>query len=46
MLFAACLLPFAYGMSSWLYLVAAVVLGVGFIAYGFRLWRDYSASIR
>jgi protoheme IX farnesyltransferase len=25
-LFAACLLPFVYGMSSWLYLAAAVVL--------------------
>jgi protoheme IX farnesyltransferase len=29
-LFAACLMPFAYGMSGWLYLVAAVVLSAGF----------------
>ena len=29
-LFAACLMPFVYGMSSWLYLVVAVVLSVGF----------------
>jgi heme o synthase len=41
-LFAATLLPFVYGMSGWIYLAFAVVLGVGFCAYGFRLWRDYS----
>ena len=41
-LFAACLLPFVYGMSSWIYLAAAVILSVGFCVYGFRLWRDYS----
>ncbi len=44
-LFAACLMPFAYGMSSWLYLAAAVVLSVGFAVYGFRLWRDYSDAL-
>lgn len=44
-LFAACLLPFIYGMSSWLYLVAAVVLSVGFCAYGWRLWREYSDEL-
>jgi protoheme IX farnesyltransferase len=44
-LFAACLMPFAYGMSSWLYLVAAVVLSVGFSWYGFRLWRRYSDEL-
>ena len=44
-LFAACLLPFAYGMSSWLYLVAAIVLSFGFCAYGFRLWRVYSDEL-
>ncbi|WP_374669703.1 heme o synthase [Ramlibacter sp.] len=41
-LFAACLMPFAYGMSGWLYLAAAVVLSVGFTWHGFRLWREYS----
>ena len=41
-LFAATLLPFIYGMSGWLYLAAAVVLGGWFIAYGWRLWRHYS----
>ena len=32
-LFAATLLPFTYGMSGWLYLVSALVLGLVFIAY-------------
>jgi protoheme IX farnesyltransferase len=44
-LFAACLLPFAYGMSSWLYLVAAIALSLGFCWYGFRLWRNYSDAL-
>ncbi len=44
-LFAACLLPFVYGMSSWLYLVVAVVLGVGFCVYAWHLWREYSDEL-
>jgi len=44
-LFAACLLPFVYGMSHWLYLAAAVVLGVGFCLYAWQLWRDYSDEL-
>ena len=44
-LFAACLMPFAYGMSSWLYLAAAVVLSVGFFVYDFKLWRSYSDEL-
>jgi heme o synthase len=44
-LFAACLLPFAYGMSSWLYLAAAVALSVGFTVYAVRLWRQYSDTL-
>lgn len=44
-LFAACLLPFVYGMSSWLYLAAAIVLSIGFCAYGFQLWRSYSDAL-
>jgi heme o synthase len=44
-LFAACLMPFAYGMSSWFYLAAAVVLSVGFTAYAWRLWRAYSDEL-
>ena len=41
-LFAACLLPFVYGMSGWLYLVVAVLLSAGFCLYAWVLWRDYS----
>ncbi len=44
-LFAACLLPFVYGMSSWIYLAAAIVLSIGFCLYGFWLWRDYSDAL-
>ena len=44
-LFAACLLPFVYGMSSWIYLGVATVLSAGFCLYGFWLWRDYSDEL-
>ena len=41
-LFAATLLPFIYRMSGWIYLAAAVVLGVMFTWHAWRLWRHYS----
>ena len=44
-LFAACLLPFVYGMSSWLYLAVAVALSVGFSWYGWQLLRHYSDEL-
>ena len=44
-LFAACLLPFVYGMSRWLYLAVAVGLGIGFCLYAWWLWRDYSDAL-
>jgi protoheme IX farnesyltransferase len=44
-LMAACLMPFAYGMSSWLYLVVSVVLSVWFIALAWALWRNYSDEL-
>ncbi len=44
-LFAACLMPYVYGMSSWLYLIAALGLSVGFCLYAFWLWRDYSDAL-
>ena len=44
-LFAACLLPYVYGMSSWLYLVVAIILSLGFCGYGFQLWRHYSDEL-
>ena len=44
-LFAACLMPFAYGMSSWLYLAAALGLSAGFTWHGWLLWRGYSDAL-
>lgn len=44
-LLAASLLPFIYGMSGLIYLSAAVVLGVAFVAYAYRLWRQYSDAL-
>jgi protoheme IX farnesyltransferase len=44
-LFAACLLPYVYGMSSWIYLLAAVGLSAGFCLYGYWLWRAYSDEL-
>jgi protoheme IX farnesyltransferase len=44
-MFACSLLPFAYGMSGWLYLVAAVVLGGIFIAYAVGLYLRYSDAL-
>ena len=45
MLLAACLLPFVYGMSHWLYLVVAVGLCLGFCWYAVRLLRNYSDEL-
>lgn len=44
-LFAAGLLPFIYGMSSWIYLVFAVILGAGFVGYAVALYRNYSDEL-
>ena len=44
-LLAACLMPFLYGMSSWLYLFFALVLNIGFIGYAMALWRNYSDAL-
>lgn len=44
-LFAACLMPFAFQMSGWLYLVAAVLLSAGFCGYAWRLLRNYSEAL-
>ena len=44
-LFAATLLPFVAGMSGPIYLAAAIVLGVMFSGYGWRLWRNYSDAL-
>ncbi|MGF6526360.1 heme o synthase [Variovorax sp. PvP013] len=44
-LLAACLLPFIYGMSGWLYLAVAVAVSLGFCGYAFALWRAYSDAL-
>jgi protoheme IX farnesyltransferase len=44
-LFAACVMPFVFQMSGWIYLVAAVVLSIMFTWYGFKLWRVYSDEL-
>ncbi|CDS51191.1 Heme O synthase, protoheme IX farnesyltransferase COX10-CtaB [Polaromonas sp. CG9_12] len=44
-LFAACLMPFIFKMSGWLYLVAAVGLSIGFSAYAWMLWKNYSDAL-
>ena len=41
-LFACSLMPFAYGMSGWVYLAAALVLGGCFLAYAIGLFIRYS----
>jgi len=44
-LFAASLLPFVHGMSGGLYLAAAAGLGLVFVHYAWRLWRNYSDAL-
>ena len=44
-LLPACLMPFVFQMSGWIYLVAAVGLSAGFCWYAFRLWRNYSDAL-
>ncbi|MEY4429497.1 MAG: hypothetical protein RLZZ182_2186 [Pseudomonadota bacterium] len=39
------LLPYVYGMSGRIYLVSALVLGVWFVVYAWRLWRQYSDQL-
>jgi protoheme IX farnesyltransferase len=45
LLLATSLLPFLIRMSGWVYLVSAVLLGGVFIAYAWRLWRNYSDAL-
>jgi len=45
MLLAGTLLPYVYGMSGHIYLASALVLGVWFVVYAFRLWRNYSEAL-
>ena len=42
---AATILPFVYGMSGVIYLATALVLGFGFLAYAWRMYRNYSDAL-
>jgi len=44
-LLACSLLPFAYGMSGWIYLASALVLGGMFLSYAVRLYLAYSDAL-
>jgi heme o synthase len=44
-LMAACVLPYLIGMSGRFYLAVAVLLSIGFCAYAWRLWRNYSDAL-
>ncbi|PAT43371.1 heme o synthase [Vandammella animalimorsus] len=44
-LFAACMLPVALGMSGLFYAAVAAVLCAVFCVYGWYLWRDYSDAL-
>ena len=39
------LLPFSFNMLSWVYLIAAGVLGSRFIYLAWKLWRNYDKSL-
>jgi protoheme IX farnesyltransferase len=44
-LFAVAMMPVGLGMSGWIYLVAALILNIGFMVYVVRLWRQYSDEL-
>jgi protoheme IX farnesyltransferase len=44
-LFASALLPFAYAMSGWIYLAAALALNGVFVAYAVRLYVRYTDAL-
>jgi len=44
-LMATTALPYVIGMSGWLYLLCAMVLGAMFVWYAWKLYRDYSDAL-
>lgn len=44
-LMATTVLPFVIGMSGWLYLLCAMVLGALFVWYSWKLYRHYSDEL-
>ena len=45
LLVAATLLPFAVGMSGWIYLTSVLVLNGYFLYFAIKLYRDYSDAL-
>jgi protoheme IX farnesyltransferase len=45
LMIAATLLPFAYGMCGYIYLAAALILGGVFLAYSWKMYRNYSDAL-
>ncbi len=45
MLFGVTLLPYATRMSGVVYLASAVVLGLIYLGYAWKLWRGYSDGL-
>ena len=39
------LLPFAVGMSHWIYGLSALILGLIFVFYAYRIWRSYNDEL-
>lgn len=44
-LVATTMLPFAVRMSGLLYLISAIILGILFLYYAWKIWRDYSDQL-
>jgi protoheme IX farnesyltransferase len=44
-LLVASLLPFAVGMSHWIYGLSALILGLIFVFYAYRIWRSYTDAL-
>ena len=44
-LLAVSMLPFVVGMSDWLYGLSALVLGLIFLFYSYRIWQSYTDAI-
>ena len=44
-LFAVALMPYGHGMSGLVYLVSALILNIGFMAYAIGLYRKYSDAL-
>ena len=44
-LFAVAMMPYGHGMSGLVYLVSALILNIGFMAYAIGLYRKYSDAL-